>query len=163
MASYCRFILVSILGWPSLTYSLLRSIIKIRHTFKIGDYLRFSCQAARQWQSKNTNESVAGWTAETVLILIYMLVLNVKLMFISYKCTLLLGYKDQVFKRQSNDFLLQRLRSGHKAWALFAPVNFWIQTRQGDTMSIYIAWKLTCVYKTAENSLPLAWVHCFSL
>lgn len=99
------------------------------------------------------------WLAEQQKpIFIYMLVLNVKLM--SYKSTLLLGDKDQVFKRQSNKFSLQRLRSGISHGLCLLLWTSESKQEQSDKDEHLDTWKLTCVYKIV-NSLPFVGVYYF--
>lgn len=110
-------------------------------------------------KQKIPNDSVAGCTAETIPIFIYMLFLNVKLRLMIYKCTLLLGDKDQASSRVTNFPCRDWGEStSHGLRLLLWTSEF--KKEPSDTMSIHIAWKLTCVCKT-ENSLPLVWLFFF--
>lgn len=80
------------------------------------------------------------WLAERQKLhefFIYMLFLNVKLMLMSYKCTLLLRDKDQVFRKQRNKFSLQRLRKGYEPQGSVCSCE--LPNSEKDTMSMYIA------------------------
>lgn len=68
---------------------------------------------------------------------IYMLFLNVKLVLTSYKCTLLLRDKDQVFRKQRNKFSLQRLRKGYEPRGSVCSCE--LLNSKKDTMSMYVA------------------------
>lgn len=58
-------------------------------------------------------------------------------MLMSYKCTLLLGDKDQVFRKQRNKFSLQRLRKGYEPRGSVCSCE--LLNSEKDTMSMYIA------------------------